>query len=51
MAPSVFPELYTQGSRIWIPDVESVWKLAFIKENYVPDNQNLVVNDEDQQVC
>lgn len=51
MTSSVFPDLYTKGSRIWTPDTGQVWKLAFIKENYVPENKILIVTDEDHQVC
>ncbi|XP_053208161.1 unconventional myosin-Va-like [Panonychus citri] len=49
MTSSVFPDLYTKGSRIWTPDTGQVWKLAFIKENYVPENKILIVTDEDHQ--
>ncbi|XP_074593590.1 unconventional myosin-Va-like isoform X2 [Brevipalpus obovatus] len=43
---STFPELYTRDSRVWIPDQEEVWKLAYVKDDFKLDNKSLLVEDE-----
>lgn len=47
---ATFPELYTKGSRVWIPDIDQVWKLAYVKNDFVSDSKSLAVEDEDGEV-
>jgi myosin V len=44
-------ELYTADTRVWIPDVDKVWKAARLLENYEEGSNHLrlfIENDEDE---
>lgn len=42
--------LYTKGSLVWIPDRDQVWKLAYVKDDFVSESKSLVVEDDSGEV-
>ena len=40
-------ELYTAGTRVWIPDPETVWRGAKVVKDYKSGDKQLLVKSED----